>query len=115
MCELRSLVHSAPEVNCSGEQESFNLFLPPIEQEHKRKRLESFFELKKNIWRRKKLIFPTQPGIPDYFTDSNPSLLISKPSLSTLAARLAYQQNKHYFRTQRRAKQVIAAAKPSKP
>ena len=30
MCELRSLVHSALEVSSSGEQESFNLFLPPL-------------------------------------------------------------------------------------
>ena len=30
MCELRSLVHSALEVSSSGEQESFNLFLPPF-------------------------------------------------------------------------------------
>ena len=33
MCELRSLVHNALEVSCSGEQELFNLFFPPFEQE----------------------------------------------------------------------------------
>ena len=31
--ELRSLVHSALEVSSSGEQESLNLFLPPLGQE----------------------------------------------------------------------------------
>ena len=30
MCELRSLIHSALEVSSSGDQKSFNLFLPPL-------------------------------------------------------------------------------------
>ena len=47
MCELRSLVHSALEVSSGGDQESFNLFLPPLGRNIIRKTLQSLLELKK--------------------------------------------------------------------
>ena len=86
MCELRSLVHSALEVSSSGEQESFNLFLPPLGRNIKEKHLNLYLNRRKTFGKEKDII-PTHPGIPYNFTDSNPSIPISKPSLSALAAR----------------------------
>ena len=111
MCELRSLVHSALEVSSSGEQESFNLFLPPLGRNIKEKHLNLYLNRRKTIGEEKDII-PTHPGIPYNFTDSNPSIPISKPSLSALAARLS---TNNIVKTRSRAKQVIAAAKLSKP
>ena len=108
MCELRSLVHSALEVSSSGEQESF---LPPLGRNIKEKHLNLYLNRRKTFGKEKDII-PTHSGIPYNFTDSNPSIPISKPSLSALAARLS---TNNIVKTRSRAKQVIAAAKLSKP